>query len=159
MSRLSKHEQTMKLQCLEDAFTTLKSESELKGKNIAEMKAIVTLANQDKRMIEFTTKIGDKSVYAKGNGSIYPPFVKKVKNWEMEFKKDLEKANKKAKSRVGKLNEKLLSHEAITIQLQEQIHELKTRLLSKDRIIANIEEDRNRYAQELNRLRQQNNIK
>lgn len=153
MANISVRERQTKLHCLEDAFEALKAESEIKGRHLAEMKAIIELANKDERMKEFITDIGEKSVYSKAKGSIYPPFVKKVKNWEKDFKKELQKTKKKIKSRIENLNEKLSSTEAIAIELQEKIHELQARLENKDRIIQQIEEERKTYADEVYRLR------
>lgn len=153
MGNTSKHERQTKLQCLEDAFEALKAKSELKGKHLAEMKAIVELANQDERMKEFTTGIGEKSVYTSAKGSAYIPFVQSVQKWEENFIKELQKTKKKSKSRIESLNEKLSSVEAVAIELQEKIHELQARLENKDRIIQQIEEDRNTYADEVYKLR------
>lgn len=153
MGNTSKHERQTKLQCLEDAFEVLKAKSELKGRHLAEMKVIVELANQDERMKEFTTGIGEKSVYTSAKGSAYIPFVQKVQEWEENFIKELQKIKKKSKSRIENLNEKLSSAEAVAIELQEKIHELQARLENKDRIIQQIEEDRNTYADEVYKLR------
>jgi len=153
MGNTSKYERQTKLQCLEDAFEALKAESELKGIHMAEVKAIVELANQDERMKEFSTGIGEKSVYTSATGSAYIPFVKKVQEWEENFIKELQKTNKKIKSRVENLNEKLLSTEAAVISLQEKVHELHTRLENKDQIIKQIEEERKTYADEVYKLR------
>lgn len=151
MANISLHERQTKAQCLRDAFETLKDAS--KNKNLVRMKAVIDLANQDERMKEFSTDIGEKSVYTKAKGSVYTPIVKAVDTFIKEFKSDTEKAGKRSKDKLKSFDSKLTSVEAKAIKLQEELHELRTRLENKDRIIQQIEEERNTYADEVYKLR------
>lgn len=151
MANISLYERQTKAQCLRDAFEALKKES--KSKNLVSMKAVIELANQDDRMKEFGTDIGEKSVYTKAKGSVYTPIVDAVNIFIKEFKSDAEKAGRKSKEKLKSFDSKLESVEATVILLQEKIHELQARLENKDRIIQQIEEDRNTYADEVYKLR------
>ncbi|MDD2265466.1 hypothetical protein [Sulfuricurvum sp.] len=151
MANISLHERQTKAQCLWDAFETLKNES--KRKNLVSMKAVIELANQDERMKEFGTDIGEKSVYTKAKGSVYTPIVEAVNTFIKEFKADTEKAGNRSKEKLKSFDSKLASAEAAVILLQEKVHELQARLENKDRIIQQIEEERSIYADEVYRLR------
>lgn len=151
MANISLHERQTKAQCLWDAFETLKNES--KRKNLVSMKAVIELANQDERMKEFSTDIGEKSVYTKAKGSVYTPIVEAVNTFIKEFKADTEKAGNRRKEKLKSFDSKLVSVEAAVILLQEKVHELQARLENKDRIIHQIEEERNTYADEVYKLR------
>lgn len=151
MAKISEYERQTKAQCLWDAFEALKDQS--KSKNLVSMKAVIELANQDERMKEFSTDIGEKSVYTKAEGSVYTPIVKAVNIFIKEFKSDTEKSGKRSKEKLKSFDAKLASVEASVIVLQEKVHELQARLENKDRIIQQIEEERNTYADEVYKLR------
>lgn len=153
MANISKYERQTKAQCLWDAFEGLKMESEIQGRNLVEMKAIVDLANGDERMQEFKDPIGEKSVYSKAKNSVYPPIVEAVNKWIENYKVDADKASNRCKQKIKKLDVKLASVEATVIKLEEKIHSLMTRLENKERIIEQTEKDRDDYAEELHHLR------
>lgn len=151
MPRISEYERQIKAQCLMDAFETLKNES--KSKNLVTMKTIINLANEDERMQVFEVKIGEKSVYTKAKGSVYTPIVEAVNIWIKEFKSDAAKAGKRSKEKIESFDSKLASVENTVIILQEKVHQLQTRLENKDRIIKQIEDERNTYADEVHKLK------
>lgn len=151
MGNTSKHERQTKAQCLWNAFEVLKEKS--KEKNLVSMIAVIDLANDDDRMKEFDTDIGEKSVYTKAKNSLYHPIVDAVNEWIKNFKSDADKAGKRSKEKLKSFDSKLVSVEAAAIELQEKIHQLQTRLENKDRIIKQIEEERNTYADQLYKLR------
>lgn len=153
MARLSEHERQTKAQCLRDAFEALKQESAKKGQNLVSMKAIIELANEDGRMQEFKTMIGEKSVYSKAENSVYPCIVKDVKTWNDDYKSDATKANKGAKTKLQNMSEKLADVEATVIILQEKNHELIRRLENRIQTIGRLEQERNEFASEVARLR------
>jgi hypothetical protein len=153
MANISEQERQVKAQCLLDAFETLIQESEKKGQNLASMKAIIELANEDERMQEFKTLIGEKSVYSKAKNSVYPPIVAAVKKWNDEYKVDAAKANKKAKTKLQNMSEKLADVEATVILLQEKNHELTRRLENRIQTISRLEQERNEFAAEVAKLR------
>lgn len=152
MANISKHERQTKAQCLWDAFEVLKKSSG--SKNLVSMKAVIELANQDERMKEFNTDIGEKSVYTKAKDSVYTPIVEAVNTFINGFKSDANKAGKRSKEKLKSFDSKLTSVEAAVIVLQEKVHELQARLENKDRIIKQIEEERDTYADEVYKLRQ-----
>lgn len=118
------------------------------------MKAVIDLANEDERMQEFSVKIGEKSVYTKAKGSAYTPIVEAANTFIKEFKSDTNKAGKRSKEKLKSFDSKLASVEATAILLQEKVHALQAKLENKDRIIHQIEEERNTYANEVYKLRQ-----
>jgi len=153
MANISEKERQVKAKCLLDAFEILKQISEDKGQNYVSMKAIVELANEDERLQEFDMPIGEKSVYSKAKNSVYPPIVEAVKKWNDEYKTEAAKANKKAKTKLQKMSEKLASVEATVVILQEKNHELARRLENRVQTINRLERERNEFAAEVSRLR------
>lgn len=158
MPRISKHELDIKKECFLDAFESLKEESYKKGRNLADIKAIVELANQDERMLDFKDKIGDKTPYNKGKGSMWPPLVEMIKEWTSEFKNELGLANNRAKDQLEEVRKKLISNESLNIELQKEVHSLRQRLQNKERIIKQVEKERDNYAKELNKLPKEFNV-
>lgn len=153
MSNTTKSVREIKAQCLWDAFEVLKVQSEDDGHNFVNVPNVVNLANQDERMQMCGTKIGDKSIYTKAKSSLYSPICKAIQKWETAYKVTSKKANSKYIKKLKKLDNKLASVEEIVVELQDRIHDFKKRLENKERQIELIEKDRDRYSNELYRLR------
>lgn len=158
MANISKEERGIKSQCMWDAFESLKQKSWETGKNLVSMIAVIELANLDERMKAFKTPIGHKSVYTKAKNSIYLPIVEAVKKWNDEYKKESTKANKTAKGKLKNMSLKLEDSEAHLIELQEEILRLNEVIENKERIIQQVEHDRNQYASQLAELRKEHEI-
>lgn len=153
MANISKKEREIKSQCMWDAFETLKQNSWKTGKNLASMIAVIELANMDERMKAFKTPIGNKSVYTKAKNSIYLPIVEAVKQWNEDYKKESSMANKTSKGKLKNMSLKLEDSEVHLIELQEEILRLNEVIENKERIIQQVELDRNQYASQLAKLR------
>lgn len=154
MANISKHERETKVLVLCDAFEALKRESEKKGIDLATLKAVIELANEDDRLNMFKKKIGEKSLYTKSKNSVYNKILDDIRQWGEDFKKEAVKVNKKAKTKMQNISEKLTDVEKIVIVLQEKNHELMKRLDNRIVTIERLEKERDVFAAEVARLRE-----
>lgn len=145
MARLSKKETEIKLDASWQAFEVLKNESDGQPNNKATFDNILTIANEDERILALGQPIG-RTTLVQPRGKGFVKLNKAISEYREEHKKRKILIPKKAKGKIENLNEQLQSAMESCIKLQEEVHSLQKRLDNKEHQIKQIEKDRNEFA-------------